>query len=142
MPPTVESAPPHAAAAPAVNAASAPTVYPTEAHTCAPWEIEDDGVSSGKLIRIIHVEHDADDEGRHVAYVTHVADVGDCQEEAANARLIAAAPAMLAALRELHDAALMVESIVHGYAAAAMAADLSRKMAAARAVVAAAEGRS
>lgn len=46
-------------------------------HTPAPWEIEDDGVSSGKLIRIIHVEHDADEYGAHVAHVTHIADIGE-----------------------------------------------------------------
>jgi hypothetical protein len=66
-------------------------------HTDAPWEVVEP--ANGYVQIIGGIDGDADEYGRPVMSSVHICDVIDNQDEEANARLIAAAPDLLAALK-------------------------------------------
>lgn len=76
-----------------------PTTEPVSRHTDGPWEICEPPVGYVQIVGAC--DGDANDDGSPRYTYTHVCDVIDNQDEQANARLIAAAPALLGALQDL-----------------------------------------
>ncbi len=71
-----------------------------EHHTPGPWQVEDSGTG---LPLILSVDSDADEYGRTRFSAVKIAEINDVSEFEANARLIAAAPDLLAALKNVMD---------------------------------------
>lgn len=67
-------------------------------HTPGKWKVEGSDNPDGSNLIVL------DEDGRVIADMCDSCGVEDCEEAEANARLIAAAPDLLEALRDLHDA--------------------------------------